>query len=403
MSQSIKRAFSYNVGSPIAGTSQVGNIAIQAASQDYSQDPGGVKWWSGPIEDSGYVIAYQVPSGNHPTPVLIPGSVNSGGQASWSTTYKATDIALSMGSNQKATQVFSYSQSVLSNTFIPEGQKVMFSINFESTQPNVGVGGRTIGIGRTSMNYSSTFNGYPGNDTNSIGFSDDGKCYYNGSIIVSGLPTWTDGYLIDIAVDLSVGGCWIREGGGLWNNDPGASPVAGTGALSLMGIDTEKIYPVANPYIYGSMTLISTYPYAPPSGFTVLGTNQKASLGFKRSAAKTEGSFIDLANRISGQNFPNGNDAKDWLNTNGYWCSWQTAVGLSVKLGTNTAGICGQNDMTVYTTSGVITPGLTLYFDSGMTTPVTTFTYVQDYYNTTITYHLNSTTGLIGSNSGQSC
>jgi hypothetical protein len=201
MSQSIKRAFSYNVGSPIAGTSQVGNIAIQAASQDYSQDPGGVKWWSGPIEDSGYVITYPVPTGDHPTP---------GGQVT-------------------------------------------------------------------------------------------------------------------------------------------------------------------------------------------------AFIGFKRSAAKTEGSFIDLANRISGQNFPNGNDAKDWLNTNGYWCSWQTAVGLSVKLGTNTAGICGQNDMTVYTTSGVITPGLTLYFDSGMTTPVTTFTYVQDYYNTTITYHLNSTTGLIGSNSGQSC
>ena len=63
------RPFAYNTGSTIDGTIQVGNIAIGVSDQDYSQNPGGVKWWMGPDEELGYVIANQVPTGDHPTPV----------------------------------------------------------------------------------------------------------------------------------------------------------------------------------------------------------------------------------------------------------------------------------------------------------------------------------------------
>jgi hypothetical protein len=63
------RPFAYNTGSTIDGTIQIGNIAIGVSDQDYSQDPGGVKWWMGPDEELGYVIANQVPTGDHPTPV----------------------------------------------------------------------------------------------------------------------------------------------------------------------------------------------------------------------------------------------------------------------------------------------------------------------------------------------
>ncbi len=63
------RPFAYNTGSTIDGTTQIGNIAIGVSDQDYSQDPGGVKWWMGPDEELGYVIANQVPTGDHPTPV----------------------------------------------------------------------------------------------------------------------------------------------------------------------------------------------------------------------------------------------------------------------------------------------------------------------------------------------
>ena len=65
------RPFAYNTGSTIDGTSQIGNLAIGVSDQDYSQNPGGVKWWMGPDEDLGYVIAHEVPTGDQPTPVEV--------------------------------------------------------------------------------------------------------------------------------------------------------------------------------------------------------------------------------------------------------------------------------------------------------------------------------------------
>ena len=59
--------------------------------------------------------------------------------------------------------------------------------------------------------------------------------------------------------------------------------------------------------------------------------NIQAYLGFRRSAAKTEASFIELANNFTGQTFTTGDNAKTWLNANGYWTSWgiQSNVSLS--------------------------------------------------------------------------
>ena len=65
------RPFAYNTGGTINGTTQCGNLAVGDISVDYSEDYGGVKWWMGPDEDLGYVIAYPVAGGNHPT--QIPG------------------------------------------------------------------------------------------------------------------------------------------------------------------------------------------------------------------------------------------------------------------------------------------------------------------------------------------
>ena len=49
-----------------------------------------------------------------------------------------------------------------------------------------------------------------------------------------------------------------------------------------------------------------------------------ASVGFFRSTDLTEGSFITLSETIAGQSFANGEDAKTWLNNNGYWTSYET-------------------------------------------------------------------------------
>ena len=54
-------------------------------------------------------------------------------------------------------------------------------------------------------------------------------------------------------------------------------------------------------------------------------------LGFFRSAALTEQSFIDLADVIAGPSgggpFASANNAKSWLNSNGYWTSFGTGTG----------------------------------------------------------------------------
>ena len=63
------RPFAYNTGTTIGGTTQFGNLAIGNSQVDYSLDYGGVKWWMGPDEDLGYVIAHENANGNQPNPI----------------------------------------------------------------------------------------------------------------------------------------------------------------------------------------------------------------------------------------------------------------------------------------------------------------------------------------------
>jgi len=63
--------FSYNTGSTISGTTQVGSLAVGTTDQEYSGNLGGVPWWMGADEQLGYVIAHPVPSNTQPT--QIPG------------------------------------------------------------------------------------------------------------------------------------------------------------------------------------------------------------------------------------------------------------------------------------------------------------------------------------------
>ena len=55
------RPFAYNTGSPIAGTQQVGNLAVGTPTAGFEST--GLKWWNGPDEEVGYVITHQSPSG----------------------------------------------------------------------------------------------------------------------------------------------------------------------------------------------------------------------------------------------------------------------------------------------------------------------------------------------------
>jgi hypothetical protein len=54
----------------------------------------------------------------------------------------------------------------------------------------------------------------------------------------------------------------------------------------------------------------------------ILSIDTPCHLGFLRSAVKTEESFIELVNSVFNQNFTTGDNAKTWLNANGYWTSY---------------------------------------------------------------------------------
>jgi hypothetical protein len=66
------RPFAYNTGSTLPYTEQVGDIAIGTGGVEYAANYGGIKWWGGPDEDLGYVIAHTVPAGNQPNPLNVP-------------------------------------------------------------------------------------------------------------------------------------------------------------------------------------------------------------------------------------------------------------------------------------------------------------------------------------------
>ena len=62
------RPFAYNPppNSVILGTEQVGDLAIGTPTSGFTSNP---QFWNGPNEELGYVIAYPVSGGTHPTPI----------------------------------------------------------------------------------------------------------------------------------------------------------------------------------------------------------------------------------------------------------------------------------------------------------------------------------------------
>ena len=326
---STTRPFSYNTGSPIDGTIQVGNLAIGYPTTGYT----GTEWWNGPDEELGYVIAQPVSGDTQPTPVF---SGAPSGHLTLSPTYKGSSMDLSNG-NQTVIQYFGYVQTVLGETLIKGNDKVMFSISCLLTEPGTFPNGHYLGFGTTSMNYNGVvpdpYNSYPGTDNKSIGFNSGGEYWYNGSLQSSGLPTWTTGDIIDVAVDLLNGSIWTRVNGGYWNNDSGANPSTNIGYLSTYGL--TSFYPALCPSYLGTYTIQNTTPYGVPSGFTLLGTNINASVGFFRSEDLTDGSFISLTNNIFNQSFTAASDASIWLTANGYWNSYFSSC---LTIATNSGG-----------------------------------------------------------------
>lgn len=103
----------------------------------------------------------------------------------------------------------------------------------------------------------------------------------------------------DIAVGVASQDYFPKPGGVQWWNGPDENPG----------------YIIAKAITNGSQ---------PNSINRITSNGQTASIGFNRSEQKTEESFLDLVAVSFGQTFSTGDDAKSWLETNGYWTSYTT-------------------------------------------------------------------------------
>ena len=160
--------------------------------------------------------------------------------------------------------------TVVGTQTIPNGTKVMYSLNISQTS---GVAGY-CGVGLS--NYNQNLWNYVGStDNNSIGYYDDGNVYINGSQEVT-YATFSEGGIIDIAVDADVGLVWFRVAGGNWNSGGSADPATGIGGFDISSIITQglPISVAVSPY-YNSGTstgdiisIATTSYYTVPSGYT---------------------------------------------------------------------------------------------------------------------------------------
>lgn len=304
----------YTAGTPVAGTTQYGDLAVGTGAQDYGAFPGGYRFWATPDQDLGYVIARTVPGNTQPTPLKV----------TWDPGYVGAGNTLSLA-NTRVTNS-GVNSSVIANRLFGSAEKVMFSIKINQTTNG------EIGAGQHGMNLGS----YLGSgDAKSVGFSSDGKYYYyGGDQGVPGLPTWGSvDDIVDIAVDMA-GYIYIRVNGGNWNGALNENPASGSGSIGMGGL--TNLYPAITPY-QGIATILETPTYSVPAGFTFLGQTL-ASVGFLRTGALTEGDFIDLAEYASiaisnnPQNFASGAQAKTWLESNGYWSSYPAAPATTLRM-----------------------------------------------------------------------
>jgi hypothetical protein len=307
----------YTGGGTPSGTERYGDILVGIdETNPYNSNYSGVKWWSGPDEDSGYIIAQSVSDNSQPTNVINPAP---DGEMTLSSTYRGIDIVLT-NNDQTAYQQFGYQQSVLANTIINPSDKVMFSILVSLAQPLTLTDSHFIGVGRKSMNYQTQYGAHPGNDNQSVGYCSDGTIWWNGNLFTTGLTlaTWGNGDVIDVAIDNNANCMWVRVNGGLWNNNVGADPT--TNALGIE-IIIGPFYPVLCPGYEGTMTIQNTANNI-PSGYTLLGTNVSASVGFFSTLNFVDSDFLQLVEVVTGYVPSSGTDAKNWLENNGYWTSY---------------------------------------------------------------------------------
>ena len=83
-----------------------------------------------------------------------------------------------------------------------------------------------------------------------------------------------------------------------------------------------------------------------------------------------------------------------------YYCI-TSSISYQAKYGSNLSTICSQSAQTVYI-SGVFATGATVYSDAALTIPLTGYIYISETVSGTI-WNINSSTGVIGTSTGNTC
>jgi hypothetical protein len=190
------RNFAYNTGSIITGATQYGNLAIGVTLSSYGDNPGGVKWWCGPDEDLGYVIAHTVPSGNQPNPKGLSCSVGF-----WRTT-DLSDISFLTLVSQTVGQSFAtastaatwlnsngYWTSYSSMSIVTSG----LVLNLDAGDPLSYPGSGTTWTDTVGSKTFTLFNNptYNSNNGGYLLFSPASSQYAQSTSLPSSLSTWT--------------------------------------------------------------------------------------------------------------------------------------------------------------------------------------------------------------------
>jgi hypothetical protein len=236
--------------------------------------------------------------------------------------------------------------------------KVMFSITQDTwaASDNMAVG---------LCNYNANIAFYPGGDTNSIGYFDDGVVYYNDGVVATGLPTYPDnGQIIDLAVDRNTDLMWVRVDGGYWNGNASADPTTGTGAIGIMlGTTTDpNLYLMVNVGYssgLGAMSINTSNAYSIPSGYTFI------SGGANVGSTGGDGATFSFPTNKAGQG--NGFIGGTGGGGGGIYQNTGSGGGGTGLYGVGSSGVRGSwvNDNTGYPPDGIGPPDNTIMATGG--------------------------------------
>jgi hypothetical protein len=205
------RPFSYNTGSLIPGTIQIGDLAIGYPTEGFEST--GLQWWEGPDEDLGYVIAKPIPAGNQPNPLGVSASIafsrsTSLNEASFISVVNNLGGQSFTSGNQAKTWLNANGFWTSYENIITNGLKLQLDAGNISSYP---------GTGTTWYDISGNGNNVDMQNSSSISWTYGGIGYFttgsNGWFTkssTSGLPTGNSPYTLSVWVKL--GSSWSGQG-----------------------------------------------------------------------------------------------------------------------------------------------------------------------------------------------